>query len=289
MAEITTHVFLAKDIKNRINCNDSIKIFSLGPDAFFFSNKTKPLGNYMHRNKTLLFFKNYIKYIKENKLEKNDYVLGSLFGFLSHYVLDYMVHPYIFYFDHLNKDMHRMYEMSLTKNILKLHNANNYKLFNEIKCDKNKEIIKLLNYVFKETFNYENYGLEYYKSINRVRRVYRIFRYDRFGIKKGFYKIIDLFSKRKISLISFHNIKDANMNFDYKKWNHPCNIREKHNESLIDLYYKSIDITINIINEIELVLEDKKDINYLDNVINNYSYVTGKNCDELHRFISFYN
>ncbi len=289
MAEITTHVFLAKDIKDRINCNESIKFFSLGPDAFFFSNKTKKLGNYMHRNKSLLFFKNYIKYIKENKLENNDYILGSLYGFLSHYVLDYMVHPYIFYFDHLDKDMHRMYEMCLTKNILNSHNIGNYKLFNEIKCDKNEEVIKLLNHVFKETFDYDNYGLEYYKSINRVRRIYRLFRYDRFGIKRSIYKIIELFSNRKISLISFHDIKDVNMNLEHKRWNHPCNIKEKHNESLIDLYNKSIDIVIKNIKDINLVLNDKKNIDYLDNIIKNNSYVNGKNCDERHKFVSFYN
>ena len=58
MAEITTHIFMAKEVQNKLNCNDSIKYFSVGPDAFFFSRKTRKLGYEMHRKKTFLFFKN---------------------------------------------------------------------------------------------------------------------------------------------------------------------------------------------------------------------------------------
>ncbi len=291
MAEITTHVFLAKDIKNKINCNDSIKYFSLGPDVFFFSKKTKKLGYIMHRNKSLLFFKNYIKYIKENHLEKNDYILGSLYGFLSHYVLDYMVHPYIFYYDHLNNDLHRKYEMCLTKYILNSHNVicNKYKLSNDVQYNINSELVKLLNCVFKETFGYNNCGIEYFKSIKRTLNIYRLFRYDRFGIKKYIYKFIGLFCKKKLSLISFYKISDANMNLDHNSWNHPCNIKERYNYSLIDLYNKSLDITIDIIKSINLVLDNKKNIDYLDKIINNYSYINGKDCDNKYRFISFSN
>ena len=56
MAEITTHIFFSKKVMNKFNCSKSIKYFSLGPDVFYFSNKTKYIGYIMHRKKTLLFF-----------------------------------------------------------------------------------------------------------------------------------------------------------------------------------------------------------------------------------------
>ena len=77
MAEITTHMFLSKDIKKIIKCNKSITLFSLGPDVFYFSKKTKKLAQIMHRKNTLLFFKNYIKYIKDNNLENDEYIVAD--------------------------------------------------------------------------------------------------------------------------------------------------------------------------------------------------------------------
>ena len=276
MAEITTHMFLSKDIKEKIKCNKSITLFSLGPDVFYFNKKTKKMAQIMHRKKTLLFFKNYIQYIKDNKLEKDNYIVSSLYGFISHYVLDYKTHPYIFYKGEYK--LHRLYEMSLSKYIINHHNIkpNLYKSYKELKYKNNKSLERLLDNVIYKTYNEKDYGKKYIKCLNRVRLTYKFFKYDRYGIKKFFYKFIDLFTKNKLSLISFYNIKDADLNIEHKEWCHPCDKDEIYNSSLIDLYNESLDKTLEIINNINKVLYNNKNINTLDKIIENKIYINGK-------------
>ena len=276
MAEITTHMFLSKDIKKIIKCNKSITLFSLGPDVFYFSKKTKKLAQIMHRKNTLLFFKNYIKYIKDNNLENDEYIVSSLYGFLSHYVLDFKTHPYIFYKGEYK--LHRLYEMGLSKYIISSHNIkpNNYKSYKDLIYEKNKTIEQLLDNVLYQTYGFNGYGKKYIKCLKRVKFTYRLFRYDKYGIKKKIYKFIDLFSKNKLSLISFYNIKDVDLNINHNKWNHPCDKNEIYNSSLIDLYNESLNKTLEIINSVNMVLYKNKNIDTLDKVIENRSYINGK-------------
>ena len=238
MAEITTHIFFSKEVMNKFNCSKSIKYFSLGPDVFYFSNKTKYIGYIMHRKKTLLFFENYIKYIKNNNLENNKYVVGSLYGFLTHYILDSTIHPYIFYKGGLHNGMHRVYEMGLSKYIISNNgvNPNEYKITSDLDIQYN-------------------------------------------GIKKGIYRFIDIFYKKRISSASFYNIEDVDLNLNHKKWYHPCT-KEKYNTSLIDLYNNSLESVYKIINAVNLVLESKRNIDSLDKIIGNNSLINGLNCDE---------
>ncbi len=277
MAEITTHIFMASDVQKIINCDDAIKCFSVGPDAFYFSRKTRNLARIMHRTNTFLFFKNYIDYIKEHYLGNNSYIMGSLYGFLAHYVLDYKVHPYVFYFDHLDKNMHRKIEMGLSKYIISNHNVlpNRYKINKDLNYKKTFELEKLLDYVFYKTYGYVNYGKEYFKCLNKLKRTYRLFRYDRFGIKKFFYRIFDFISGSRIRYVSFYNIDDANLNLERNKWNHPCIKDEIHTESMIDIYNESINKLLDIINKLDF----NKDEKYFRSVIGNMSYITGKDSD----------
>ena len=281
MAEITTHIFFSKEVMNKFNCSKSIKYFSLGPDVFYFSNKTKYIGYIMHRKKTLLFFENYIKYIKNNNLENNKYVVGSLYGFLTHYILDSTIHPYIFYKGGLHNGMHRVYEMGLSKYIISNNgvNPNEYKITSDLDIQYNDDVIKLLDHVLKETYNIDNGGKLYYKCINKVKRIYMLFRYDKYGIKKGIYRFIDIFYKKRISSASFYNIEDVDLNLNHKKWYHPCT-KEKYNTSLIDLYNNSLESVYKIINAVNLVLESKRNIDSLDKIIGNNSLINGLNCDE---------
>jgi hypothetical protein len=221
-------------------------------------------------------------------LENNEYVIGSLYGFLSHYVLDYIVHPFIFYKGGLHNGMHRVYEMALTKYVLLNNNINSniYKISNDLDFDRNTHVIKLLNHVLKETYNVDNGGYLYYKGLNKVKNTYRIFRYDKYGIKKIFYKCIDLFYKYKLSSISFYNIKDVDFNLEHKAWHHPCN-NKTYKTSLIDLYNKGYKIMDDIIKNVNLVLNNKLDIDSLYKIIGNKSLINGLDSDTKHKMRYF--
>ena len=288
MAEITTHIFFSKDIQKKFNTSDSIKLFSLGPDVFYFSHNNKKLARVIHKNNTLQFFKNYIKYIKDNHLENDEEVIGSLYGFLSHYVLDSTIHPYIFYKTFLKEGMHRVYEMSLSKFVLTNNNVNPnlYKITDDLVIKKNKVIVELLNKVLKDTYNIDNGGKLYYRYLRNLKIVYMLFRRDRFGIKKTIYNFMDKFYKKKIYAMSFHNIEDVDFNFDHKVWHHPFT-NEESNKSLIDLYKESYKKVYILIDKVNLVLKDKMDINKLDNIIENRSLISGIDCNDKSRMKYF--
>lgn len=252
MADIITHVCFAREIKDKINCNNSIISYSLGPDVFYFNFRYKKYGKVIHRKCVYDFFKNYIMYIKNNNLMNNDLIMGSLYGFISHYVLDRNIHNYI-----SNNRLHRKYEMSISKIILEKSNYNN-KIYNLILINKSKIIKELLNSVFYDTFNYKNCGNIYLKSQKKVKRIYKFFRYDRYGLKKKLYKILDKIFNKNISDSSFYNIENI-----------------VDNNNVINIYNDSMDECILFINTINEIIYKDIDINILNDLINNRNYVRG--------------
>ena len=51
----------------------------------------------LHDTKTKNFFIQLIKEIKKQKLYRDSQIMGMLYGFITHYVLDSTMHPYIIY------------------------------------------------------------------------------------------------------------------------------------------------------------------------------------------------
>ena len=127
----------------------------------------------------------------------------------------------------------------------------------------------------------------YNKCIRDMRNFFRFFNYDHFGIKKFIYSFIDIITpkkfirKKKFSFYLTHTSKKYYLNLDKNDWNHPCNLYETYNYSFIELYIIAIEKAYEIINELDKMLEnkiinDKK----IDSLFHNYSYTTGKDCEE---------
>ena len=82
----------------------------LGPDIFFYYATEvvaarKNIGSLMHTTKTDAFFKNMISYIDMHRGRAKDIAISYMCGFLSHYTLDCICHPYVYWMtDYLNKD-----------------------------------------------------------------------------------------------------------------------------------------------------------------------------------------
>lgn len=101
---ITTYKRLAdNDIKKIITKNISAyKLGLQGPDIFFyylpglFINPENSLGKIMHETKTNLFFENYLTEISNYQDKKLEVAYAYLSGFLCHYCLDTICHPYIY-------------------------------------------------------------------------------------------------------------------------------------------------------------------------------------------------
>lgn len=120
-------------VKNAVNGNRAAyKLGLLGPDIFFYYATEvvavrKNLGSIMHTTKTDVFFKNMIMYIDTHQGKAKEIAIAYLSGFLSHYTLDAMCHPYVYWMtDYLHKDInylekHFVFESDIDISLLAMY------------------------------------------------------------------------------------------------------------------------------------------------------------------------
>lgn len=78
------------------------KLGLLGPDIFFYYATEivavrKNIGSIMHTDKTDIFFKYCFEYINKSIGHSKEIAIAYVAGFLSHYVLDTSMHPYVYW------------------------------------------------------------------------------------------------------------------------------------------------------------------------------------------------
>ncbi len=317
MPSTATHAYFAVDVLDKIDDKykskidiEYVKTFAQGPDPFYFYNLANPLGNKTVRNtfpraihdtKTKQFFMTLINNIIDNKLYKNKQSISFLYGFICHYVMDSTIHPFIIYktgiYDYKNpetykyKSLHLDIELYLDCYMIFQREqipAHEFKLynfcFNINKFD--DKFKKLLDKTTKEVYNFDNFSNIYYKSIKQMKWIFKVFRYDRTGIKRRFYILLDYFLPKKQlykEQLSYHvNYKRKlhYLNNEKNEWNHPFDQYETYNYSFIELYHIALNKAVSIINRVNEVLYNEKNIKNLDKVFTNISYKTGKDCDD---------
>ena len=288
MPNLLTHAYFSIDINNlverKVNDIKTLKLFSYGPDAFYFSNPK--MGKIMHRKKIDDFFKNYIMYIKEKKLNDCDEIMASLYGLITHYVLDSTIHPFIFYksgvFDNNSAtkkymDRHRITELYLDKYMACKRGVEleKFKLYGYLFPKSNHSIIlkNCLNDVFYKTFGLKNGYNIYFKGLRNMKRYFKYFRFDYFGFKYLLYKFLDLFrqGKEKLVYVSYYKIKWADLNINNKSWHHPVT-NLLYFKSVDDLYIDSLYEATSIINKVNDIIDGKRGIN---DITFNKSYING--------------
>ena len=317
MPSTATHAYFSLDVLEKLSDptkkyidKELIKAFSQGPDPLYFYNLASlSKGKYIRRDYTLLlhhtktkdFFINLINEIKHRKLEKNKQVMSFLYGFICHYALDTTIHPYIkFKTGIYNKNDKNTYKYKNLHIDMEVHldcymifqreqiPAKNFKLYNfcfNINHMDNK-LKELLNDVAKNVYNIDNFSNIYYKSLKQMKIIYRLFRYDKTGLKKLGYKIIDKIlplkqlNKEQLSYNVNYKRKLHYLNKEKNEWNHPMDQYETYTYSFIELYHISLTKALEIINEVNKVLYENENVDILDNVFKNLSYRTGKDCDD---------
>lgn len=305
-----THYHFANDVYKNIEKNEIRKIsnkrfyriFCQSFDNMFYYNflslkkgaKYRDLGYYAQVHKVWDYFKNMVIYMKQNNYY-TDESLGYLYGSLTHYALDSACHPYIHYisgrFTSKDKKNTKKYigNHAITEIMIDAIYYNDthkeefykYKIYNDIipKTKFSNKLIELINYTFKETFNENSIGYIYNKSYNQSHDIYKYLMYDRFGIKKFFYKVFDVITpfKNFKAYTYSHHIKKIDpevLNLNHKTWIHPVN-GEKHKESFIDLYNIAMKKSINMINKCNDYFNNKISIKDLEKDIGNISYSSG--------------
>jgi len=318
MPSSVTHTFFALDMFDKLDksfqdeyagCKKYLKIFAQGPDPLNFYNLAnlkkgkfvrKNYPNLIHTQNTQKFFLELIKYIKDNNLICDPQIIGLLYGFICHYVLDSCVHPFVIYktgdFDPNNTSTYKYNgvhnDMELYIDAYFIYKRLNilpkdFKVYKFIfeKEEYNEETRKLLNKIFYNVYDIKNFSNLYIKSLKHMENIFKIFRYDKFGIKKIGYKFLDIcLPKRQLKkeMLSYHiNYKQKihYLNLEKNEWNHPCDKYEIYNYSFIELYRIAIDKVLYIINNVNKYLYNSEKVD-LKTLFQNDSYVTGKNCED---------
>lgn len=315
MPSIITHHMFSKELLNNLSKEELSKIdnkldiyhtFAQSHDYLFYYKFGKnrkainKLGHKAHHSNTQEYLINIIKEIKNNHEENNSELIAYLYGSITHYVLDTTCHPYIFYktgyYRKKEKETrkyfggHNQIEKDLDAIYYKKYTNKEYNLCNvskEIigKPKLSNKLINTMNKVYKETYNKDNIGIYYQKGVDNARVIYNIVINDRLGIKKSFYKLLDLIinkNKRYISTYSTY-IKKPNLdylNIKHKEWNNPSNPDIKSTKSFEDLFNESINKSIKIIKEVNKVLYENKPIKELLKYIPNLDYSTGLPIEE---------
>lgn len=312
MPATVVHAYFSQDvydilpntIKNKLDV-ERLRTFGQSTDALMFYNlfnilpgkKVRSFQKYFHTNKTQEFFINLINYIKENNYINDSDVCSFLVGAICHYVLDSIIHPYIFYkTGYFNKNdkstykynnVHAFMETFLDNDMIRRReNINPYKF----KIGKfclytkafSKELDDTLDKVFEQTFEFKNMSKIYSKSLKQMKRAIVVFRQDQFGVKKFFYKLADTFTSKKtfrFEAISYHYpIQDRHnfLNENHKIWRNPTTYDMTSTESFLDLYLRSLKLAkVIVCASFDYITGKEID---LEKVFNNNSYITGLNC-----------
>lgn len=257
---------------------DELRGYSLGIDLSSLSKKVKtdPANSY-----TKDFLISMIVYIKENNLTENSSVMSLLYGHIAHYFLDSKTHPLIYYIEKGTESTSFISNHTLVEGYLDSYLVGQI-LSQDIMDVKpeyfssfdlsNPEVIKLLNSTYGRI--YDDYHI--IKSYKAVIALFNL-------IEKGKQKS-RMTKERLASLSRFKSYLQKNR-LSTQEITNECHLTytnpvtgEKHNESFMDLYYSSIDMTLEAIKKVNAYLYSGYPISLLDNVFTGLSYDTGIDC-----------
>lgn len=257
---------------------EEVKGYSLGIDFSYLSKRTT---RDPHNYNTKEFFVSMLKYIKENNLIENSHIMSLLYGHIAHYFLDLNTHPLIYYTECNTEQVgpisnHNLVEGYLSsylsekilkKDIMQIKSS----YFNQINLS-DTNIIKLLNSIYGKI--YQDYNI--IKSYKKTLELFSLLeKYIKSGIVTK--KILIFISKFNKFLERNNLTLTAITNDNHDIFTNPVT-GEKHQESFLDLYYKSIDMSLETIYEINKYLYSNTPFDNIEKQFLDLSYDTGAKC-----------
>lgn len=318
MPSSVTHNYFSNDVYNKLDngikkkikhCLAEYKVFAQGEDPYFFydfhltkkSHCIYTINNSIQHKNINKHFSSIINYINDNDYYSNALVLSYLYGQICHFVLDSTCHPYIIYCSGIyNPNDKKTFKynglhakMEYYIDCYFIYNKEGilpkkYRAYKNLFCKMNfnDELKNLLDNVYYDVYGFKDVSTIYLKCINDMQKFYYVFNYDRFGLKKIIYSIMDKVCGNKVikkKELSFHIDLNSNLsylNLNNEKWNHPCIKDETYNYSFLELYDIAMDKAVNIINNVDEMLKAKKIDNEKINLLfGNLDYASGKDCN----------
>lgn len=279
------------------------KLGLLGPDIFFYyateiAAPRKNIGSIMHTSKTDIFFKNCIEYIINSSGHQKSIAISYLCGFLSHYVLDCNIHPYVYWMtNYLNKgkdylekhfSLETDIDIKLIKTYLNNQSQNNFFRNSEIiLSDYEKNIITdMLHYSIRNTYSNSRITKRGIKmAILSVQKEHKMLHLLSSKMKNAIGTIEYAFiGKKYISPLipGGDTIKHPDpFNINHSMWFNPWDTNISSTESIPDLLNKSCTELLSIyllLNSFIEKPESEQSLNALMRAIGSKSYHSGLDC-----------
>lgn len=268
-------------IDSRIELDkEDLKVFSFGPDSLAFTDIFA--FNLQHNADSKYFFYLLLKKIKEENLVDNSEMISFLYGQISHYVLDVVFHPYIYYITNNMKtnsiiNAHLQVELWLDSYIM-----NKYSIYSENYYKKNKiedpKVRQVIDYVYKQVYKCLFASNKYDIGINTIKLIETTTRNNK--------PINDICTTLNIGDISYsrdYNKIREYLNKERRLWLNPITGEERI-ESVNELWNEAVGLFIETIEEVNAYLYDQKPLkNRL--IDSNLSYDTALPCNTPKKFI----
>lgn len=318
MPSSITHAYFAREVytslpvkyKNKINSNTGeLELFAQGSDPFMFyqffigwnAEIGKKLQHQMHTSKTRDFFLQVIKKIHDKNLKNNKSAMAFLYGYICHYYLDLMTHPFIDYqAGNFKRDdkrtypyntLHQKIEYRIDSYIILEKLKKNPKTFKGYQylfksCKLNNVVKKMMDEVLREVYSFDQASFYYQKAIYQMRLFWKYINYDFTGIKHLIYTGVDKVTPKymvRLEELSFHTKSSGEeyLNLGHEKWCFPWDNSTYQETSFFDLFEIAKEKAINTIMEVtDMIDEEKIDVKRLKKLFSNLSYATGLNCEK---------
>ncbi len=288
MPALFTHYNFGQDVLKKLDKNEQVSIksnisyynmFNQAYDNLYYYpfkwNYYRKFGSRIHNESVTQFFDNIITFIINNNYQENSTLTNMLYGFINHYTLDTIVHPFInSQVKNLNIP-HTKLEFLIDAILI---NDTNFIWHNKFyktlipKLKFSKDLNNLINYVFNETYNEENMSKIFNISHNTGYYLYRYFVNDNYNIKKKFYYLIDFIIRSDFKL--YQNTFNKNiinleiLNNEKNTWNYR---KKEYNYSFQELYNYALNIAIKLNKLAYKVINEKEDKQVLLKEIENIS------------------
>ncbi len=291
--------------------NNNKNIYAQGHDLLLYID----LFHFLHNRNISLIMSNYnfqefvYNYLHLTLL--NDSIYNScdvklfLYGYISHHVLDSYFHPFIMQYDsnylpvYNEKWIHGKIESIYDTKFIeekRANNTNKYKCFLDFIYKDSNSLHLIGNAIEKsvyKTYNIIGSGVKFEKGITGFANHMKLYRYDPLGIKKR----IALITKNIVRIGAedfFYDKSNLNELKNYTNDSHNVWINRFNNklssDNFEDIYKKSLETTIEIIDNIENILKNNSLMGYpkFSKIIPNVSAITGDKCGKKLKFIKNY-
>ncbi len=229
-----------------------------GPDIFFYYATEvvaarKNIGSIMHTAKTDIFFKNMLSYIDVHRGQARDIAIAYYCGFISHYILDCIMHPYVYWrTDYLHKEKNYLEKHFTLESDIDIQLLKNYKNTTPYDFMKNSSfelnemelgvVCDMLYYSIRTTYHDSRITRPGIKmAIYSIQKEQRLMKIASKKVNRMLTKVSDVMGNKRYMapFIPSDEVKnDDPLNIKHDKWYNPWDLSKVSTESVPDMLNK---------------------------------------------------